>query len=233
MTFCYARARMAELLVLAPTAPDLRGLRDLLGDRLEGSVRGVDVAAKAVGVGLPAAGVGAAKRIFTRGPRAVILLGTCGVYPSPPGVPAAWQPNDVLVATHVELLAIEVDTRRSAFPEPMATRVELHRAMSAGLASVRGRLASVTSPLASTVDDPTAAAVRTHHRCEGEQLEAFAVAHAAHLGEVPCAALFGVTHVVGSVGAEDFRRFHRGASLAAAEVLVAWLQSGAPGLPHA
>ncbi|MCB9618626.1 MAG: hypothetical protein H6724_04135 [Sandaracinus sp.] len=223
---------MAELLVLAPTAPDLRGLRDLLGDRLEGRVRGVDVVGKAVGVGLPAAGVGAAKRIFTRSPAAVVLVGTCGVYPTPGGAPA-WQPHDVLVASRIDLLALEVDTRRAAFPEPMATRVELHRAMSAGLASVRGRTGTVASPLAATVDDPTAAAVRTHHGCEAEQLEAFAVAHAAHLGEVPCAAVFGVTHVVGSVGAEDFRRFHRGASLAAAEVLVAWLQSGAPGLPHA
>lgn len=223
---------MAELLVLAPTPPDLRGLRELLGERLQGSVHGVEVVAKSVGVGLPAAGVGAARHIFMRSPRAVLLVGTCGVFPDPAGHSPAWQPHDVLVASHVELTAREVDTGHAAFPAPMTTRVELHRVMSAGLANIRGRQASVASPLAATTDDATASRFFRERGLGAEQLEAFSVAHAAHLGQVPCAAVFGVTHVVGSVGAEDFRRFHRGASLAAVQVVMAWLQSGAPGLPH-
>lgn len=222
-----------DLLVLAPTAPDLRGLRDLLGDRMEGRFRGVHIVAKAVGVGMPAAAAGSAKRIFTLRPRAALFVGTCGVYPPAVGQAPDFQPHDVIVPTGAMLLSLEVATGRAAFPEPMTTRLEPHRALTAGLTSPRTRAGLVASALASTTDDELAARARAIYGCDAEQLELFSVAHAAQLAEIPFAAALGVTHLVGSVGAEDFRRFHRASSIAAAEIVVAWVQSGAPGLPHA
>ncbi|HJK93115.1 MAG TPA: hypothetical protein RMH85_25025 [Polyangiaceae bacterium LLY-WYZ-15_(1-7)] len=219
---------MVDVLVLAPTSPDLRGLRAALGDGLDGHVGALHVRAKPIGVGLPAAGVGAARRIERYQPRAVLLLGTCGIYPGQAG----YQPHDVLVAQQVHLLSHDVDAHRAAFPDPMSVRLAANAAMCAGLTATRGRLVNVASPLAETRDDTLAGSVPATHGCQAEHLEAFSLAHACQLLQVPFGVVLAITHVVGSYGRDDFRRFHRQSSLAAAEVVVGWLHAGAPGLPH-
>src|SRR5207302_928248 len=69
---------VVDLLVVAAYAPELTGLRRLLGDELYGNVSGVHVAGKSVGIGLANASAGATQRVLQLTPRAVVLVGTCG-----------------------------------------------------------------------------------------------------------------------------------------------------------
>ena len=58
------------------------------------------------------------------------------------------------------------------------------------------------------------------------------MAHACQQAQIPFAGALGVTHVCGSVGRADYRRFERQSQMAAGQVVVNWLHAGAQGLPH-
>lgn len=219
-----------DVLVLASHAPELVGLRSALTESLDGRVRGLRVMGKAVGIGLPVAAGGAAGRISSLKPRAVILLGTCGVYP---GL-TYYRPHDVVIAGRIALVDHAALSQRAAFPDPMQTTVEPQQGLATGLVAVgpRTRLAPVASTLAFTTDDQLATAIHTQTGCEAENLEAFSVGLAASLAQVPFAAVLGVTHITGSRGRDDWKQFQRQSSIAAAEVILAWAHNGAVGLPH-
>jgi nucleoside phosphorylase len=223
-------SQKVDVLVVAAHGPDLRGLRNQLGDRLDGNVRGMHVTGKTIGVGMGVAGGATAKRVYQLHPRCVIHVGTCGVYP---GL-SQYQPHDVVIASNIVMIDHAVTKGYSAIPEPMQTSLSTHSMLSAGLATTGGRthLAAVGSPLNTTIDDALAADVVGRHGPHVENLEAFAVAHACHLGQVPFACVFGVTHIVGSHGREDWKRFERQSTLSAAEVVITWLMNGAQGVPH-
>ena len=214
---------------MAAHAPEMAGLRPYLSDQLIGEIRGLAVRGKAVGIGMGVAGAAAARGILATQPRAVILVGSCGVYP---GLPQ-YQPHDVIVANRVQLVSHAVQARRSEFPAPMQTQLEANPMLVAGLASVGGRVfaAPVANTLARTVDD-TAAAVHPATGCQAENLEAFAVGQACKASEIPFVAVLGVSNIVGSTGAQDWMQFQRAAVNAAAETIVGWIQRGAQGLPH-
>jgi len=220
----------ADVLILAAHRPDLVGLRSTLSEQLDGVVRGLHVLGKTVGLGMPVAGGSSANRVARLAPRSVILLGTCGVYP---GL-AQYRPHDVMIASKLHLIDHAVLAGRAMFPEPMQTTLETHSLLAAGLcaAGQRTRIAPVATCLSITSDDALAAHVHKSTGCEGETLEAFAVAHACHAAQVPFAAVLGVTHIVGSRGRDDWRQFHRQSVVAAAEVVVSWIHNGAQGLPH-
>src|SRR5262245_27122381 len=88
-----------DVLILAAHAPEFVGLRAHLGDSLHGVLRGLHVVAKTIGVGMAVSGAGAANRIHQLEPRAVILLGSCGVYPSN----IEYRPLDIIVPSRCHL----------------------------------------------------------------------------------------------------------------------------------
>jgi len=219
-----------DILVLAAHAPDLRGLRPHLGDKYAASVKGLHVCAKTVGIGMPVAGGAAAKRVFQLDPRAVIHLGTCGIYP---GLPQ-YQPHDVLVSSRIDLVDPGTALGRSEFPEPMMTELEPDTMLTAGLGqtSSRARPAPIASTLSRTIDDDAAAQMPQRFNVHAENLEAFAIAHAARLGQKPFTAVLGATHLVGSKGKQDWAQFERQSTIAAADAIITWIANGAAGLKH-
>jgi nucleoside phosphorylase len=219
-----------DLLVLASHAPELRGIRDQLGDRLHGSMRGISIGAKTVGVGMAAAGGSAAKRVLQLAPRAVVHLGTVGIYP---GL-SQYRPHDVVVADRLVLADQAVIDRKASFPGPMQTEFTPHAMIATGLAAQGPRTfrASVAVPLASTATEDAGRRVAAATGCHAENLEAASIAHACHLADVPYAGVFGVTHVVGPTATEDWQQFERASAIAAAEVILKWVLAGAQGLPH-
>ncbi|MCB9595668.1 MAG: hypothetical protein H6719_23300 [Sandaracinaceae bacterium] len=222
--------RACDLLIVAAHTPDMAGLRSHLSDQLIGEIRGLGVRAKAVGIGMAVAGPGTARGILAVSPRAVLLVGSCGVYPNLP----QYRPHDVLVSSRVQLVSHAVNAGKSEFPQPMQVALECNPLLAAGLASGGGRVyvAPVACTLATTVDDTIAAAIHPATGCEAENLEAFAVAQACKASEIPFSAVLGVSNIVGSTGAHDWRQFQRAAVNAAAETIVNWIQRGAQGLPH-
>ncbi len=223
-----------DLLVLAAFHPELAPLRSTLGEELRSSFGGHEVAAFAVGIGLPAAAAGAAMRLAAHPvrPRAVVLVGTCGAFGD--GIPL----GGVAVGRRLVLGAPAVARREAAFPEPMATELSADPALAEALARGDGaaatrpvvRLADIATTLGVTTDDALAADLATFTGCQVEHLEAFGVAAACAGAGVPFAAVLGVANRVGATGREEWRQNHRATSAAAIDVLVGWIASGASGI---
>ena len=217
-----------DLLVLAAYAPELTAMRRLLGEQLFGNVSGVVVSCKAVGVGLPNATAGTTMRLLQLRPRAAILVGTCGVYPG-----ATPPMGDAVVARRTVLVdPIEVE-KRGAMPDPMSRSLECNAMIALGLGNGRAPTLDVANTLVVTTDDALSIQVGASCGCAVENLEAFGVANACALQNVPFAAVVGVSNKVGSTGREEWRAHHKPAALAACEVVNRWLTAGAMGLPHA
>jgi len=218
-----------DVLVLAAHAPEFVGLRPHVSDALYGSVAGLSVVAKTIGVGLAVAGAATANRIHQLAPRAVIVLGSCGIYPC--GV--EYRPLDIVVPNRLHLFDASVAAGKGAFPEPMQTMVEPDAGLTAGLLQAggpRARYAPVATTMGITTDDAIAKAVHGATGFEAENLELFPIALACMAADVPFGAVLGVTNLVGSKGRTDWRQYQRDAAIAAAEVIVGWLRRGAPGL---
>lgn len=223
-------SQRTDLLIVSAHAPEMAGLRPHLSDHLDGTIRGLTVRAKVVGIGMASAGPAAARGILAVEPRAVLLLGSCGIYPNL----AQYRPHDVLVAGRLTLVSHAVRAGRAEFPNPMQTQLEPNRMLAAGLAAAGPRVfvAPVACTLARTTDDTVAASIHPTTGCEAENLEAFAVAQACRAADVPFTAVLGVSNIVGSTGHHDWAQFQRAAVTAAADVIVTWIQRGAQGLPH-
>ena len=218
-----------DLLVVAAYGPELYGMRRHLGDELFGSVSGVAVTCKTVGIGLPNAASGTTARLLQLQPRAVVLIGTCGFYPEISGAPAI---GEAVVARKLRLVeAIELEDR-GAMPDPMARALEANAMISLGLGSGRAPSHDVANTLSITTDDALARVLGQGSGCSVENLEAFAVANACALQQVPFACVLGVSNQVGSMGREEWRANHKPAALAACEIVNRWLTTGAMGLRH-
>ena len=118
-----AKTQPADLLVLAAHSPELIGLSSMLGPTLAGAVNGVRVVCATVGVGLAAAGVGAMRALRETRPRAVVLLGSCGLYPR-----MDFEPLVPVIPRAVQLVEPSVLAGKAAFPGPMQTSLGyIHR----------------------------------------------------------------------------------------------------------
>jgi nucleoside phosphorylase len=218
-------ALTTDVLVVAAHPPELVGLEALLGDALRGEVEGVHVAAEAVGIGLAAAAAGTASALRAHAPRAVVLVGTCGVYENRGRDLAI---SAVVTASRIHLASTAVVEGRAAFPGPMRTVIEPDAPLSDALSGEPVRRVGLATTLAITTDDALAKRVGELLGCEVEHLEAFAVATACACAQVPFAVVLGVANRVGSRARDEWVRHHEAAGRAATDVVVAWLRRGAP-----
>jgi nucleoside phosphorylase len=213
-----------DLLVLAAFAPELAGLRSVLGEGLRHPFGGHDVAAETVGIGLATAAAGTAMRLVAYRPRGVVLVGTCGSYGDAVAL------GGVAVTRRVVLAEPAVARGEAAYPEPMSTELNADPTLREALRAHGGRLADVATTLAVTTDDGLAARLAAFTSCQVEHLEAYGVAAACAAQGVPFIAALGVANGVGARGREEWRQNHRAASAAAIAILIAWMRAGAAGL---
>ncbi len=221
------RGDRCDLLIVAAFAPELAALRDLTGEAAGNEVGGLRIVAKPVGIGLVAAATGTTSRVETYRPRAVVLVGTCGAYPS-----SGLQINDVVVVRKVSLVEPSVEQGLAAFPEPMSVEIETHAAMRAALSAGGAPSGDVANTLGVTTDDGLAGQLARSSGADVEHLEAYAVGAACAAVNVPFAAVLGVANDVGSRGREQWRAGHVLAGRAVARLVSHWLHAGAAGVPH-
>lgn len=224
-----AAHRKSDILILAAHAPELVGLRDALGPNLRGSIGALNIECATVGVGLPASASGTTRALQELTPRAVILLGSCGLYPRR----IEFRALTPVVATGVRLVDASALSEQAAFPAPMQLLCEPDRGLSEGLAqedpsTLRGEVATT---LAITTDDALAQLLGSKSACAAENLEAYSVALACAAHDVPFACVLVATNAVGSQGRAQWQTHQRSAAEKAAEQLLQWLQRGAKGLP--
>jgi futalosine hydrolase len=214
-----------DVLIMAAFHPELDALRTALGNPLKGRVGSLAVAATAIGIGLPAASVGAAMRLAELRPRAAMMMGTCGAYPS-----AGMAIGDVIVSRRLLLVDPSALAGASQFPEPMSIAIEGHPGLVRGLATAGARPAALATTLGVTVDDTMASRIALATGAEVEHLEAHGVATASAARGIPFVAAAGVANEVGARGREQWRMNHRRAAEAVTRVVLAWLRAGGAGL---
>jgi futalosine hydrolase len=214
-----------DVMILAAFHPELDPLRATLGESLAGRIGARTVVARAIGIGLPAAAVGATMTLNEVRPRAVVMLGTCGSYAS-----AALSIGDAVVSRRIVLVDPSALAGTSQFPEPMSQAIDGHPGLARGLGAAGARHAAVATTLAVTVDDPTASRIAQATGAEVEHLEAHGVATACAARGVPFVAALGVANTVGSQGREQWRVHHRRGAEAVTRVVLAWLRTGGAGL---
>jgi nucleoside phosphorylase len=220
--------KSADLLILAAHAPELVGLRAALGPTLAGVLGGLRIVCATVGVGLPAAGSGTMRHVRDARPRAVLLLGSCGLYPRR----SEFRPLLPVIPKGIRLVDPSVLLEKAAFPAPMQLLIEPDAALGDALAqgdasALRGEVATT---LSITTDDALAARIGRKSGCCSENLEAFAVGLACATRDLPFAALLVATNVVGSPGREQWSKHQRKAAERAARLTLDWLGRGARGL---
>jgi nucleoside phosphorylase len=201
-------------LVLAAWPPELAELRRLLKRRLTSR----QVVARAAGVGLVEAAIGATAAIAQVKPAAVMFVGTAGLYPNR-------RPDLALAgAVAARRLVLSADGTAtgdaylpSALPATQETTVALRR-----IAAATGLLmADVACPLAITSRQAAVGRRPRAPACDVENLEAFAVARAAAASGLPFAAILGISN---SVGPSAHAAWKRNAARAAAAACRAALE---------
>ncbi len=212
-----------DILILGAFGPELAPFGRLLGSGLAGRVGVRSVAARATGIGLPAAAVGAATVLAGTPAGAVVIVGTCGAYRG--GDLAI---GDVAVARTARMVDTSVVAGLSQFPAPVTLALDSHAAMRDAVAP-GARLVDVATTLAITVDDDAAGRIARATHCQVEHLELFGVATACFARSIPFACVLGVANFVGAGARDEWRAHHEAAEVAAAACVIRWLESGAEG----
>ena len=148
-------------------------------------------------------------------PSAVVLLGTCGAYPS-----SGLAVGEVIAARRVRLADHAVAQGIAQFPDPMSVETDAHPASVQALVRAGARAADVATTLAVTVDDAAAALVARVTPAHVEHLEAYGVAAACAARGVPFGAALGVANQVGARAREEWRAHHRTAAAAAIDAVL-------------
>ncbi|WP_394839936.1 hypothetical protein LVJ94_23900 [Pendulispora rubella] len=170
--------------------------------------------ARAIGVGLVTAAHATGALLALARPPAVLLVGSCGVYPG-----AAPAVGSVVVVTRTVLADAGVAQDQAALPPPMATEAPMDGAWMERFAAA-GCIPAVTAgTLGIATDDRLAQALAARSGAEVENLEAFAVASACAAASVPCIAVLGVTNVVGRQGRIQWRDNHRAVAARVVELV--------------
>jgi nucleoside phosphorylase len=146
-------------------------------------------------------------------PRAVIFVGTAGVFGRAPALPL----GGAVTARQIQLVSSAVLRGQAFFPAPLPTTIHTDPRLRRAL---RLNLADVACPLAIT-RTPAAARRLATTGCQLETLEAFAVARAA--APLPFAAVLGLSNQVGPAGHAQWRTHAAAASAAACAAVLAWL----------
>lgn len=178
------------MLFLAAFSPELVGL--------EG---------EAVGVGLVESALGAARVIAARKPERVVLVGTCGAYAN-----SGLSIGDVVVARSIVLAAPSGALIDGVMPTSLDTDAALSSCFDA-------KAARVATTLSITTDDEVARVLERSTRAGVEHLEAFAVARACAVANVPFTAVLGVANIVSARGRDEWRANHERAAAAACAIV--------------
>jgi nucleoside phosphorylase len=189
-------------LVVAAFAPELAFLEAALPQLPARIRRRLRLAT--LGVGLVEAGIGASRLLAEARPRAIVLVGTAGVYP-------AWSSRlavgQAVVINKTKLLPEILPGENAYLPAVIPRQERSSPTLSRALRKATGLAqADVACPLAITRSRKAAKAAATLSGCALENLEAFAVARAAARARIPFAAVLGIANCVGPDGHREWKK---------------------------
>jgi futalosine hydrolase len=205
--------------VVSAWRPELAELRRLL-PRLPAPVCR-RLALGTVGVGLVEAALGASRLLAALRPRAVILVGTAGLYP---GSSKSLRIGDTLVVGKMALLSDLEAGHHARLPEVMPRRETATPSLGKAIRQA-ARLPSenVACPLAITGSAAAAIFAGKKSGCALENLEAFSVARAAASLKIPFAAVLGIANHVGLAAHREWKHNAAAAAASACRAVVEYL----------
>jgi nucleoside phosphorylase len=227
------------LLIVAAWAPELRGLGRVFsqgkskaappsGRTATGALPAVRVTGSApvravVGVGLVEAAAGTARLIERQRPRAIVLVGTAGLYPGADKKLGLAIGGAVIGRSF--LLASDAVAREAAYlPGPLpASAASTPALLEAVTAATALPVADVACPVGITLAPALAQQRRKGTNAALENLEAFAVARAAAAAGVPFVAVLGIANLVGPDAHAEWRAHAATAAAAACTAVRRWL----------
>jgi nucleoside phosphorylase len=228
------------LLIVAAWAPELRALGRVFsqgksrapaasGRTATGALAAVRVSGAApvravVGVGLCEAAAGAARLIERHHPRAIVLVGTAGLYPGADRSAPKLTIGTAALGRTFHLASDAVARQTAYLPEPLPAQAESAPDLLRDLTAATGLpVADVACPVGITRATPVAQLLRKSTGAALENLEAFAVARAAAASSVPFVAVLGIANDVGPEGNTQWRAHGTAAAAAACAAVRAWL----------
>jgi nucleoside phosphorylase len=214
-------AARTPILIVAAFPPELKALASVLRMRAQ---RGAAAVARAVvGVGPVEAAAGAARAIALLEPRAVVLIGTAGVYATSGGPPI----GTAVLARRAALASLSAASGAGYLPAPVPdvqmTDTQLRRDL-AGRQAIPAL--DVACPVAITRTRAAANALVRQTGAALENLETFAVARACARVRIPFGAVLGITNRVGPRAHTEWRQNAGAAAAAACAVVERWLARG-------
>ncbi len=218
-----SRSAANSLLIVSAWDPELEHLRTLLKAAPAVARR---TSLQAVGIGLVQAGIGAASVLAerTNPPRALVFLGTAGVYP---GADKRLVPGTLAVARAVSLLSSAVARKKAYFPGPMATTFATTPTLRGSLERSSGaHAADVACPLAITSSMAAARQAARRSGCVLENLELFSVGRACAGACIPFGAIVGIANKVGPHAHKQWKATADQVMARAADAAFAWLARG-------
>jgi futalosine hydrolase len=228
------------LLIVAAWAPELRALGRVFsqgksrapaaaGRTATGALSAVRVSGAApvravVGVGLCEAAAGTARLIERHHPRAIVLVGTAGLYPGSEKAAPKLAIGAVALGRTFHLASDAVARQTAYLPEPLPAQATSAPDLLQDLIAATGLpVADVACPVGITRAAPVAQLLRKTTGAALENLEAFAVARAAAAAGVPFIAILGIANDVGPEGNAQWRAHGTAAAAAACSAVRTWL----------
>jgi nucleoside phosphorylase len=207
-----------RVLLAAAWQPELRHWQAALARAPELARRAV---ARAVGVGLVEAALGAARAIAEEQPSAVVFVGTAGAYPA---VARRLAVGEAACVRRVFLMSHAVLREDGYFPRPLPTELVTDPALRDAISAASAlSWADLACPLAITTSPALARRAARGGQRTLENLEGFAVGRAAAAAALPFAAVVGVSNAVGKDAHQEWRRWAAPAAAAACAAVIAWL----------
>jgi nucleoside phosphorylase len=211
-------AAAPDWLVVSAWRPELAELEKTLPS-LPPRIR-EKVALGTVGVGLVEAAIGASTLLTALRPKAMLLVGTAGLYPGSHG---RLRVVSAAVARRITLFS-QAASENAYLPPSMCRTQNTSSWLSAAIrTAARLESASVACPLAITATEAAAVLAARKSRSALENLEAFSVARAAARMKIPFAAVLGISNQVGDEGHQEWKRNAAEAAATACRAVVDYL----------
>ena len=206
-----------DWLVLAAWPPELLHLRRNLLDLPPHARRKVTLAS--TGVGMVEAGIAAARLIDRHRPKAVLWVGTAGVYPRQA---VELTLGGAVIANRIRLLPRLFPGKHDFLPAVVPTEEKSTPALMRSVRKVTGlQCADVACPLGITTTARAAVSASTLSGCALENMETFAAARAAATAKAPFAAILGIANRVGPDGHSEWQKHGKHAAESACRAVLA------------
>ena len=175
-----------------------------------------------VGVGLVAASAGITRALQELRPRAVVLVGSCGVFPSQ-NIPL----HTLVVGQHFFLLDEGLSQQSAELPQQIPQGVSVASRLAEDLFKHSGakNKVRVGCTLGITTSDSRAHVLEASG-CEVENLEGYSLAVACAQENIPFAALFVVSNRVGKEGRSAWQKHHAAGAHMCRRAIEQWLNQG-------